>query len=215
MNEDQKWYRLKQDLYALGKLDSRGYVTAVELKDATTLVHKAGDVYLLDPSGEYLSGPMGDYSVGIGGAKGEPDLWERVETAPNMAEREHRRAGAIYSAKAPNGLAIVGTSDTAPMVCLASQFQLNGNFLLEALYEDQTDVDWNNQTVQTLHDEKLYVDEQGNRWRENQLVLAEVIEESDAPHHTLVGADYRPITPVVTEPTTYAGAAETEGGSVD
>lgn len=82
----------------------------------------------------------------------------------------------------PKGTEIIGTLELIPGVSPIKSAKAGkddgGRFAIE--YYDQTDVDWNNQVTVTRSRQRVFVDEAGHEFLENELKLVDEDELEDA-----------------------------------
>lgn len=84
-----------------------------------------------------------------------------------------------YTPYAPNGKCITGTLEMIPGIAQVLNVEVSLDGVLEPVWEGETDVDWDGQETQYEGFERIYIDADGTRWRESELVL--VPEGADAP----------------------------------
>jgi len=80
--------------------------------------------------------------------------------------------GQLY---APNGSVIIGTAELIEGVARirGALAPSAGRARFELQYEGSTDVDWDSQTTRTRERKRLFVDEDGTLWPEDELTLRE------------------------------------------
>lgn len=82
-----------------------------------------------------------------------------------------------YTAFSPRGARIIGTNDTVPGTAHAREYYIGTDSALIPEYEGWTDVCWDAQEVVTVDGERTYVCEDGETWKESELVFEEVPNE--------------------------------------
>lgn len=80
---------------------------------------------------------------------------------------------------APTGVEIVGTLEMIPGTAIASDFARNPDGSISVEYDGGTDVDWDGQATVTRNGKKVYVDDSGGEWTEDQLVLGADEDEGE------------------------------------
>jgi hypothetical protein len=79
--------------------------------------------------------------------------------------------------RAPNGKEIVGTSETLPATAFIQSATRNPDGTFEIEYSGETKCHWDGQYTNEDEDERLFVDTDGQEWRESQLTLDETETE--------------------------------------
>ena len=78
-----------------------------------------------------------------------------------------------YELRTPNGTYIKGTLETITGVAMISIEGANPNGTFAYDYEGETDIDWNSQTTVENDKGTVFVDDDGDQWSGDQLVLVE------------------------------------------
>ncbi len=74
---------------------------------------------------------------------------------------------------APNGLPIVGTFEICPCRSRIVQFWCNSDDTLDFDYSGASEMLFEEQRIVQRKNERVFLDEQGNEWRESQLIVIE------------------------------------------
>lgn len=76
---------------------------------------------------------------------------------------------------APNGSPIVGTAEIVYATALVSEasYQRAEDGSLDFEYDGETEIDWDTQETQKEKGQRLFIAEDGQTWRETQIVLRE------------------------------------------
>jgi hypothetical protein len=74
---------------------------------------------------------------------------------------------------APNGLPIVGTPEVCPCRSRIAQFWRNRDGTLDFDYGGASEMFFEEQRIVQRRRERVFLDEQGNEWRESQLIVIE------------------------------------------
>lgn len=77
--------------------------------------------------------------------------------------------GQLY---APNGRRVIASKDWIPGNALIQNATRNADGSLEIEWEGETQVCWDGQYTETVSDRRIFLDDQANEWREDQLYLA-------------------------------------------
>lgn len=75
--------------------------------------------------------------------------------------------------KTPDGSRVVGTLETIPGVALIGNVTWSPEFGIDFDYEGGTDVDWNGQETVKRNGRRVFVDEGGSEWLEDDLEYVE------------------------------------------
>lgn len=85
----------------------------------------------------------------------------------------------VVSLLAPNGHPIQGTAETISGIAVASTAIVNADGTIEPEWSGWTDVNWNSQrTDLTESGKRLYVDDVGLLWPEDELILKPHTEQN-------------------------------------
>jgi hypothetical protein len=74
---------------------------------------------------------------------------------------------------APNGLPIIGTFEICPCRSRIAQFWRNSDGTLDFDYSGASDMFFEEQRIVERKNERVFLDEEGNEWRESQLIVIE------------------------------------------